>query len=92
MLVWTLEESLAREKNENIVIVKEKEALSCRLDDLGLKLETTNKEMEEKNESIGSLQVKRERNWGKGDGVKQTERDGEEGTERGKEREREREN
>ena len=32
-----LEESLAREKNENIAIVKEKEALSCRLDDLGQK-------------------------------------------------------
>ena len=40
--------------------------------------------MEEKNKSIGSLQVKRE-NGGKGGGVKKTERDEEEGTERGKE-------
>ena len=70
-----LEESLAREKNENIAIVKEKEALCCRLDDLGLKLETMNKEMEAKNESIGSLQVKREKQKLKGDGVKKTERD-----------------
>ena len=74
-----LEESLAREKNENIVIVKEKEALSCRLDDLELKLETVNKEMELKNESIVSLQVERERELGGGGGGMEGERGGGEG-------------
>ena len=82
-----LEESLAREKNEQCTIVKEKEALRCRLDDLGLKLETMNKEMKEKNESIGSLQVKRENG---GRGRREKDREGRRGRDREREGEGER--
>ena len=54
-----LEQSLASEKSEKEVVLKEKDALSCQLVDLGEALETMTKEIKEKDESVASIQVHR---------------------------------
>ena len=53
-----LEQSLASEMGEKEVILKEKDTLSCQLVDLGEVMETMNKEIKEKEESIVAVQVR----------------------------------
>lgn len=52
-----LEQSLASEKSEKEVIMREKETLSCQLVDLGEAMETMSKEIKEKDESMVAVQV-----------------------------------
>lgn len=52
-----LEQSLASEKDEKAKILNEKESLSCRLSYLDKTVDTMNKEMIAKEESITNLQV-----------------------------------
>ena len=58
---FDLEQSLTSERSDKDTILNEKETLSCRLVDLDLMLETMNKEMKVKEDSIVSIQVLRAR-------------------------------